>query len=86
MKSTWIVLGLAMAASLGCQNSPKREMRPPKTEEFAIPPERLNTPPDVPSDAPALTPKQTGIGPGAGPGMASPTGAGPGGTPGGVRR
>ncbi|MBO0699270.1 MAG: hypothetical protein J2P46_12815 [Zavarzinella sp.] len=78
MKGVWLVLLAGALASVGCKSTPKREMRQPAAEEFAIPPSNMyTTPPDVPRDQPVLTPKNSG-GPGAGPAMPGPTVGGPG--------
>jgi hypothetical protein len=93
MKGVWLVLAAGFLGALGCDSAPKRPMRPPAAEEFAIPPSgTYTTPPDIPRDQPLLAPKNgtagpaTGVpgpsigGPGGGPGSIGP------GAPGGIRR
>ncbi len=84
MKHVWLVTALGVAALVGCNTTPKREMRPPVTEEFSTPPARLNDPPDYSRDTPALTPKVGGPPMMPGPGIGSPSG--PGTSPGAMRR
>jgi hypothetical protein len=84
MRKLWLVSALGVAVLVGCKSKPRREMGPPKAEEFSIPPDRLNTPPDYPRDNPVLTPKANGPGAMPGPGIGSPSG--PGTSPGGMRR
>lgn len=78
------VLTLATIGLVGCNSTPKREMRPPVTEEFNLPPEKYNNPPEVPRDTPLIAPKTAS--PGMGPqGLPTP-GFGPGNAQGGARR
>ena len=80
MRGVWMVLA-AVLGSVGCTSTPKRQMRQPTAEEFAIPPATMyNTPPDIPRDGPLLMPK-TGT-PGSGPAIPGPSMGGPGGGPG----
>lgn len=76
MKGLWLVTALGVAALTGCNSTPKREMRPSPAEEFSVPPEKYNNPPDYPRDTPILTPKATGPGLNTGPGIGSPSGPG----------
>ncbi|MSR53125.1 MAG: hypothetical protein EXS09_07510 [Gemmataceae bacterium] len=58
----YLLIGIAFVAA-GCNNTPKREMRQPTAEVFAIPPSNTyTTPPDLPRDTPLLTPKPQGGG------------------------
>jgi hypothetical protein len=84
VKHVWLIVALGTAALVGCNSTPKREMRPAVTEEFSTPPDRLNNPPDAQRDSPALTPKATSPGMMPGPGIGSPSG--PGTSPGAMRR
>jgi hypothetical protein len=89
MKAVWLALAAGVIGCAGCASTPKREMRPPSTEEFYTPPANMyNTPPDLPRDQPLLVPKSNmpsmNSNPGMG-GMPSPQ-MGPGAAPGGVRR
>ena len=89
MKSVWLIAAVGALGLVGCNTTPKREMRPPASEELVSPPPNTYAnPPDVPRDQPLLTPKSNGPGvnPGAGmSGMGSPQ-MGPGAAPGGARR
>jgi hypothetical protein len=54
-----LALCAAAVAMAGCGTT-KREMRPPKSEDFELPaPGQYTNPPDIPRDAPLLTPKTT---------------------------
>jgi len=89
MKSVWLIAAVAALGLAGCHTKPKREMRPPVTEELvAPPPNTYNTPPDVKRDEPLLTPKSNGAGLNPGTGMSGVGGPqmGPGAAPGGARR
>ena len=58
----WSLALLATAIALtGCSTTPKREMRPPKSEEMYSPPAGQYTTPrdDIPRDTPLLAPKGT---------------------------
>lgn len=89
MRGAWFLLIASTILAAGCKNSPKREMRQPTAEEFAIPPSNTyTTPPDLPRETPLLTPKSPiGGGPGAntpgvsGVGNPSSNMGGPGGRP-----
>jgi hypothetical protein len=92
MRGVWLILAAGILGTIGCETTPKRQMRPATAEEFAIPPSNMyTTPPDIPREGPLLTPKANGQGvgpPAPGPSMGGP-GGGPGmsmGAPGGVRR
>ena len=88
MKSVWLIAAIGAFGLVGCSTTPKREMRPPATEELVAPPPNTYTnPPDVPRDQPLLAPKSNGAGVnGAGmSGMGGPQ-MGPGAAPGGARR
>ncbi|HKB01317.1 MAG TPA: hypothetical protein VKD90_03815 [Gemmataceae bacterium] len=81
MKGVWLVLAAGILGAIGCETTPKRQMRPPTAEEFPILPSNMyTTPPDLPRDQPLLTPKSAS--PGAGPAMPGPSVGGPGGGPG----
>lgn len=89
MKGVWLATAFGALGLVGCNTTPKREMRPPVTEELVAPPANLyNTPPDVPRDQPVLTPKSNGPGLNPGTGMSGMGGPqmGPGAAPGGARR
>ena len=87
MKGLVLVVAATSLGLTGCWSSaPKREMRQPTKEEFAIPPVGYDKPPEIGRDDPILTPKvntapilNTGAGPG---GAGSPS---PSGSPGGLR-
>ena len=69
MRGAWFLLMASAFLAAGCKNSPKREMRQPTAEEFAIPPSNTyTTPPDLPRESPLLTPKSP-IGGGNTPGV-----------------
>lgn len=80
MRGLVLLMMLAVISSLGCKNSPKRELRQPHVEEFAVPPASYNMPPEYPRDDKALMPKSSqpfnvqGIGQGGG--VGGPGGAG----------
>jgi hypothetical protein len=83
----WLALSAAALSLAGCTSTPKREMRPPKTEELVTPPPGQYVAPrdDIPRDAPLISPKaapnlntngpnRPGVTPG--PMMGAPGGAG----------
>jgi len=70
MRGAWILFVATAFVAAGCQSTPKREMRQPTAEEFAIPPSNTyTTPPDIPRDKQLLMPKSPA---GGGPGPNTP--------------
>jgi hypothetical protein len=58
MKRLLLLFAAGVSLLSGCWSTPKRQMRIPAEQEFAVPPaHQYTSPPDLPRDQPLLTPK-----------------------------
>lgn len=60
MRGCWLTLALLVFGLVGCNTTPKREMKQEQVEEFSIPPAKYDAPPDYPRDDKPFTIKQSG--------------------------